>query len=377
MQQQHLWVAAIALTLGSAQALADTRPSALQYPYGGASFVYEFDDSRRNSDNGYGFQLHFGLPVKGFDRLDLELGYSALTRDRDIDGRSDYTRAFHADVLHRYDAFKIGAGDHRFSSPNILPFGLAGLALVEEDASGNDSFHLGVNLGGGALFDVGLPYGTLLRSEARALYQRNDRTIPGRSHILDFRLMLGFQLPIPGFAPKGEVLPPPAPPRCAVAVVDPVTGRTDCDVDSDGDGVFDSIDQCPGTPPGTVVDATGCPVDLAPQVIRGVNFEFDSATLTNDSRSILDDTAIAFMGMNDPNLQVEIAGHTDQRGSDDYNLKLSQARAESVRQYLIGKGVAPEQLIARGYGASIPVAGNDTEEGRAQNRRVEFQIKLR
>lgn len=177
------WLSAT-LILSSAQVLADDRPSALQYPYAGASFVYELNDSRRNSDDGLGFQLHLGLPIKGFDHLDLELGYSAVTRDRDIDGGSDYTRTFHADVLHRYDGLKIGEGDHSITRPNILPFGLAGLALVEEDAAGSDGYHIGANVGGGALFDVGLPYGTLLRSEARALYQRNDRTIADRKSVV-------------------------------------------------------------------------------------------------------------------------------------------------------------------------------------------------
>ena len=81
--------------------------------------------------------------------------------------------------------------------------------------------------------------------------------------------------------------------------------------------------------------------------------------------------------MNDPNLLIEIGGHTDDRGSALYNERLSQARAESVRQYLIGRNVSADQLTAKGYGASQPLADNDTEAGRAENRRVEFRIVLR
>ena len=73
-------------------------------------------------------------------------------------------------------------------------------------------------------------------------------------------------------------------------------------------------------------------------------------------------------------LVVEVAGHTDWEGDDVYNMDLSQRRVDSVRQWLIGKGVAPERLTAKGYGESKPIASNATEEGRAENRRVEFNI---
>lgn len=75
-----------------------------------------------------------------------------------------------------------------------------------------------------------------------------------------------------------------------------------------------------------------------------------------------------------PDVSIEISAHTDSKGSDEYNLQLSQKRAESVVQYLINKGINPERLIAKGYGESMPVADNETEEGRALNRRVEMKI---
>jgi OmpA-OmpF porin, OOP family len=369
-------VAGLALAVAGTATADDLR---IGHPYVGANFIYEVGDSDRNSDDGYGFQLTFGLPVFSYENLDVEFGYSALQRDRDIDGRTDYTRTIHADFLYRFaHQHFFGEGDAGFGNPVLHPFALAGLGLVEEDAAGDSGYHLGASLGGGTLIDFGLPYDTLVRTELRALYQRNDDTIPGDSSILDFRVMVGLQLPIPGFGGAPAAVPPPsAPPACDVAVVDPVTGRTDCDTDSDGDGVFDSVDQCPGTLPGTVVDATGCPVELTPQVIRGVHFEFDSAVLTAESKGILDGTATALMEMNDPSLLIEIGGHTDDRGGDAYNNQLSQARAESVRQYLMVRDIPADQLTAKGYGASQPLTGNDTEEGRAENRRVEFRIVLR
>ena len=107
-------------------------------------------------------------------------------------------------------------------------------------------------------------------------------------------------------------------------------------------------------------------------ILRGITFEFNKATLKPESFPVLD--SIAEILLKNPKIKVEIQGHTDNIGSEKYNLKLSQKRAEAVREYLIFKGVAPERLIAKGYGESKPIADNGTEEGRALNRRVEFVI---
>lgn len=153
----------------------------------------------------------------------------------------------------------------------------------------------------------------------------------------------------------------------------PAGARVDehgCELDSDGDGVKDSQDRCPGTAPGTAVDNYGC--DLSKEyALHGVNFEFDSAQLTSDSTAILDE-ALRILQRH-PDLKVEIAGHTDSTGSEDYNQGLSQRRAQSVLDYLVGKGANAANLTAKGYGESAPVADNGSAEGRAQNRRVEFR----
>jgi OOP family OmpA-OmpF porin len=118
------------------------------------------------------------------------------------------------------------------------------------------------------------------------------------------------------------------------------------------------------------VDSRGCPEipDL-----QGVTFEFDSADLTAEGRSILDRGAAMLEG--NPGTRVEIVGHTDSRGSDEYNQGLSDRRAESVRAYLESKGIAANRLSASGRGESAPIASNDTDEGRAQNRRVELTAR--
>src|SRR5512146_507430 len=144
--------------------------------------------------------------------------------------------------------------------------------------------------------------------------------------------------------------------------------------DSDGDGVQDSADRCPGTVAGERVDAIGCPVLFLERqrriVLEGVNFETASATLTDQSYVTLNRVAASLAAH--PELQVEVAGYTDSRGSDQYNQRLSQSRAEAVRRYLIQRGVAPERLSARGFGETNPIDTNATTNGQGRNRRVEL-----
>jgi OOP family OmpA-OmpF porin len=102
-----------------------------------------------------------------------------------------------------------------------------------------------------------------------------------------------------------------------------------------------------------------------------VNFANDSARLTPESMVILDDVAQRLNKRGD--IRAEVAGHTDDRGAADYNRSLSQKRADSVRGYLVSKGVDASRLTARGYGEDSPIADNKTSQGRAENRRVELR----
>jgi len=148
-----------------------------------------------------------------------------------------------------------------------------------------------------------------------------------------------------------------------------------CPKDSDGDGVWDGIDQCPDTPKGAPVDAKGCP-KLAVEsrgafVLRGVNFELNSAKLTADSTETLDLVAQTLAAY--ANVRVEIGGHTDTQGSAAYNAKLSERRAQSVKDYLVGKGIDASRLTVKGYGEASPIAPGNTADAHAQNRRVELK----
>ncbi|WNK18814.1 OmpA family protein [Halomonas piscis] len=140
-----------------------------------------------------------------------------------------------------------------------------------------------------------------------------------------------------------------------------------CPLDSDNDGVPDFRDQCPNTPAGVEVNALGCQESL---VLEGVNFEFDSAKLTRQAEQELSEVAEKLK--HNTNVRVRIEGHTDSVGSAQYNKDLSQRRAESVASYLQAHGIQQNRMNSIGYGEARPVASNDTDAGRAENRRVEL-----
>jgi OOP family OmpA-OmpF porin len=156
-----------------------------------------------------------------------------------------------------------------------------------------------------------------------------------------------------------------------------VVDATGCPMDSDGDGVFDGLDACPNTPAGARVDERGCLVQLE---LQNVEFEFNSFELTRSARAYLTELAGQIVQQADPEGtgRLELRGFTDSVGAEAYNQTLSQTRAEVVREFLLGASMEMEQFMDRldavGYGEADPVASNDTEEGRARNRRVELHI---
>jgi outer membrane protein OmpA-like peptidoglycan-associated protein len=149
------------------------------------------------------------------------------------------------------------------------------------------------------------------------------------------------------------------------------------DPDNDKDGFLDKDDKCP-LEPGVAPD--GCPKKYNLVVVtekkielkQTVFFDFNKATIKSVSFPLLNDVAQAMA--DNPKIKVEIGGHTDSVGDDNFNLKLSQKRAESVRTYLIKRGIDSNRMVPKGFGENVPLADNRTEAGRGQNRRVEFLI---
>jgi len=138
-----------------------------------------------------------------------------------------------------------------------------------------------------------------------------------------------------------------------------------CPLDTDGDGVPDYLDKCPNTPMGATVDARGCWTYAAV-----VMYDFDSAEIKSEAYPMLNE-GVSILKKN-PELKVEIDGHTDNKGSAVYNMNLSERRAKSIMQYFVDQGVEAERLTTKGFGFTQPAASNETKEGRAKNRRVEL-----
>ena len=192
--------------------------------------------------------------------------------------------------------------------------------------------------------------------------------------------------------------------RCSDTPKGAVVDALGCPGDEDSDGVLDGLDRCPRTPIGATVNASGCaagqtqnraPAPAAPAqpgaarprpsppridlpggsggatVLEGVSFESGSARLQPGSYVELD--SLVKVLLSNPNLKMEIGSHTEYVGTPADNLRLSTLRAAAVRNYLVAKGVPFQQIVARGYGATVPRTQDTTPRGRAANRRVEIR----
>lgn len=161
--------------------------------------------------------------------------------------------------------------------------------------------------------------------------------------------------------------------------------------DDDGDGVANKFDKCPNTPAGVKVDGAGCPLPemknetkviekiivteedkkVVDEAIKNLEFDLGKATIRSTSHASLNRVASLLI---EKNFSLKLAGHTDNTGSLQTNLRLSKERAESVKAYLVSKGANASRIEAVGYGPNQPIATNATAEGRQQNRRVEFTL---
>lgn len=344
--------AGLTLRVGTAAAQDDDRF------YFSPMGTYVQSDDDRHADDGVGGTLAFGVPLS--HAVHLELRGTWL----------------------QYD------GEAGYADKDLAAGGLG--VNVYFAGPGGPYLHGDVMGGDETLFNIGLgwdlPIGKSFGLRAEALYHHQSNSTDGGAEYKEPLFNLGFRIPL-GAPP--EPPPPPAPPA-PVVVVPPAPPPPACSdrLDNDGDGLIDypadpgcestgDDDEtdpppaCKTPPPGEAVSLDGCGVgDVI--VLRGVNFDFDKSTLTVNARSLLDGVAEALARR--PDVQVEVGGHTDAKGSDSYNERLSDRRAKSVKTYLVSRGVAAERMTTRGYGESQPVAGNETDEGRELNRRVELKV---
>lgn len=153
-----------------------------------------------------------------------------------------------------------------------------------------------------------------------------------------------------------------------------------CIDDDDADGIINPKDSCPEQPESRngFEDADGCPDEVPPEladitgVMEGITFDTDKDTIKPGSTSVLDQAVEVMKKF--PELQVRITGHTDAIGPYRHNVDLSQRRAKSVKRYMVGQGIDEDRIETAGVGPDSPIDSNDTAEGRARNRRIEFEI---
>lgn len=322
--------------------------------YLGIMGIYTDPDSDRSAfgadiDRGVGIDLLYGW------QSDKRWGYEVHGWYQTFE-TGDSLRTDHYHYGLGVDLF-YAFGDRTHFTPFVLIGGGATYNDIYPNGAEDDGFSGFLNGGVGFVTGPFTKVGNLrLRGDVRYVYDFFADKYG------DIRYALGIEIPL-----FKEKLVTVAAATDTTKIVEVPTGLTD----SDGDGIVDDKDKCPDTPAGSRVDGDGCPFDKVIN-LKGVTFEFNKTRLRPDAQTILEWATGVLQKY--PDMNVEIAGHTDSIGGDSYNQKLSEGRAQSVKEYFIGHGIPETQLSAKGYGEAQPIADNNTEEGRERNRRVELRI---
>ncbi len=343
------------------------------YISGGGSYINS--DERRANDND--FSGYFGIGRYLGEKFGIELDYNSYEFDLGAGSNVDI------------DGWVVTGRYYMLGNTNTSPYLALGVGSMDHDGPNGDNSDAVVDLGLG----VDYPFAKRWSARAEVVYRLdsdNTSISDEEDDFDDYQFNFGLTY---AFGDRSGA-PEPAP------VSEPVAPAV-TDTDSDNDGVVDRIDRCPGTPAGTSVDRHGCPMDgdkdgvvdvkdeckdtpegnIVDETgcnkellveLKGVHFGFDKATLTDEAMAILDMGAdtLAKHG----HIRISIEGHTDSRGSESYNRGLSERRAQAVLNYMNSKGVSRDRMDWVGHGESKPVDSNDTEDGRANNRRVELRI---
>jgi len=324
------------------------------------------DDDR---DFGYklfgGYQLGRFISVEG-GYFDLgKFGYTAETIPTGTVDAEIRIRGLNLDLVgylpitEQFSAFARAGVNHAKVKGTFMGTGLA--SVVTPTTSERDTNY---KFGFGLQYFLSESLG--VRAEAER-YRINDSLgTKGDVDLFSVGLVYRFGATAAVAEPVRQQAAAPAPQPAPAPAPAPVVQ----DRDSDNDGVVDRLDRCPNTPAGTKVDANGCPEVL--MVLTGVNFAYDSSQIDASSVRILDEAVTALNEAN--SVRIRIVGHTDSRGSEEYNQSLSVRRANAVRDYFVSKGISAARLSTSGEGESRPVASNNTDDGRFQNRRVELHV---
>lgn len=329
------------------------------------------DSSNKLKDDNY---LNGGLSIaKNLDGMiidQIELGF---LRSQSVEYKAGSNTNMNTLFLNAIKKYGI--------TNKLSAYGLAGLGnqdVSQEVGENEDSMFF--NWGLGLRYDIPY-YGMAVKGDVRHLYafenSRNDIM-----YTLGLAMPLGkkYSEPIVAKIPVVDEDPKPievieeadddndgvvnSKDLCPDTLAGVEVNENGCELDDDKDGVVNRLDQCPNTSAGVKVNEVGCvaTVDLR------INFDYNSA----DVKSMYQNQITKFSKIlkNDENLSATIEAHTDSKGSEKYNEILSLRRANAIVKELIKTGIEPSRLSAVGYGETRPIASNDTDEGRAQNRRV-------
>jgi OOP family OmpA-OmpF porin len=282
---------------------------------------------------------------------------------------------------------------HFNATERFVPYVAAGVGGIYFDRSGGNDNDPLVNYGGGLKYFI--TEAIALRGDVRHVISF-DSTYNNLLYTVGLSIFFGGTKEAAARAPldsDGDGVPDHLD-RCPDTPAGVAVDSSGCPLDSDGDGVPDYLDRCPDTPAGVAVDSSGCPLDSdgdgVPDyldkcpgtpigarvdergcwVLKDVRFDIGKATIRPESYAILNEV-VDIMDKN-PELKIEIQGHTDSTGSAELNRMLSQNRAASVLEYFASEGIDRTRLTCRGFGMDNPIASNATADGRAKNRRVEL-----
>jgi OOP family OmpA-OmpF porin len=282
----------------------------------------------------------------GFNQFDsfinqVELGFLRSIEDVNYEGGADsgITRIF-TNLVKEYGLT---------SDISLYTLVGAGVEIFDNEANGNEDGVFG-QYGAGVKYKIADQFA--LKFDVRHLIEADH----GDNNLL---YNLGFAVPFGEVSKPAPVVATPAP---VVAKPAPVVQAPK---DTDGDGVLDSLDQCPDTMKGAKVDTVGC------MTLVNLNINFDNASAVIKDSYNTRISEFAKVMKSNPKLKANIEAHTDSVGTDAYNQKLSESRAASTVNALKALGVDAARIKAVGYGETKPVATNATAEGKAQNRRVE------
>lgn len=321
----------------------------------------------REVDYGIGFDLSYAQELSARNWLEGKL-FLGILETGSPTVPDFYQNGIGADYLR---AFGNQGGGHFFA--------LAGGGLAVNDATpdtydGNSYYY---NAGLGYRGQLWYRWGVRPRVELRYVH---DSFAEGTNDvILGFRLEMApkRQMQIEKIVEVEKVVEVPVEVEKIVekettCVVAPVAMAA---IDADGDGVLDSEDKCPGTLKGARVDATGCVKEEQKISLPNIEFEPAKTVLATGGKQKLE-VVVEFL-RNQPEVEVDVFGHTDAQGKDSYNQTLSEGRAKAVMDYLVSRGIAASRMTSKGFGETQPISSNESAEGRAQNRRVELLLRTK